>query len=183
MNGTRIATAVAVLSVAAATSWAACGSCGPAHHGGKEHCTIKKACCGTCGGEAKQARKQCEAACKATEATEDKAHGAAAEIDTAALATLVQSKAAVVLDARTGKYDDGRRIPGAKALSPKASEKEANKAIGDKDQLVVTYCSNTQCPASNMLATRLKKLGYSNILEYSKGIEGWAADGQEVHKN
>jgi len=182
MMGKTIWTAIAVMSVAAATSWAACGSCEAGDHGKKEQRTIKKASCGT-GGEAKEARKKCGAACTAAEAAKYKAHGAAAEIDTAALATLVKSKAAVVLDARTGKYDDGRRIPGAKALSPKASAKEAKKAIGDKDRLVVTYCANTQCPASNMLATRLKKLGYDNILEYSKGIEGWTADGQEVHKN
>ena len=40
-------------------------------------------------------------------------------IDTRALQALMQAKVpAVVLDARAGKWDDGRRIPGAKQLAP-----------------------------------------------------------------
>ncbi|MDD5677031.1 MAG: hypothetical protein PHW60_03440 [Kiritimatiellae bacterium] len=41
------------------------------------------------------------------------------EITTAALKTLMDSGAPMILvDARTGKYDDGRRIPGALSLDP-----------------------------------------------------------------
>jgi rhodanese-related sulfurtransferase len=103
------------------------------------------------------------------------------KIDTAALAVLIKSEAPlVILDART-KGRDGRRIPGARFLSPKASAKEAAEAIGkDKDALVVTYCSNVKCPASKYLAKRLHKLGYKNVLKYPEGIEGWAAAGHKV---
>ena len=54
--------------------------------------------------------------------------------------------------------------------------------IPTKDTLVVTYCSNLKCPASAQLASALRKQGYSNILEYPVGIEGWVAAGNEVEK-
>jgi rhodanese-related sulfurtransferase len=104
-------------------------------------------------------------------------------VDTNALATLLAAKTPVtVLDARTGKYDDGRRIPGAKTLSAKATAAEAAKLIPSMDALVVTYCTSPKCPASKMLAERLAGLGYKNILKYPAGIEGWAAAGNTVVK-
>ncbi|HOX07896.1 MAG TPA: rhodanese-like domain-containing protein [Planctomycetota bacterium] len=105
------------------------------------------------------------------------------EINTQVLATLIDSGAPmVILDARTGKYDDGRRIPGAKALSPQASAAEAAKVIPAMETLVVTYCANTHCPASGKLAAALRTMGYKHVLEYPYGIDGWAAAGMKVEK-
>ncbi|MBN1669447.1 MAG: rhodanese-like domain-containing protein [Kiritimatiellae bacterium] len=104
-------------------------------------------------------------------------------LDTETLATLIAARVPmVILDARTGKYDDGRRIPGAGSLSASATAEEAERAIGSKDALVVTYCSNLKCPASEALFNRLRQLGYKNVVEYSFGIEGWAAAGHEVRQ-
>ena len=106
-----------------------------------------------------------------------------AEISTATLEELIESRVPVtILDARTGKYDDGRRIPGAKGLGADSSEERIRTMLRSEDALIVTYCSNLQCPASRMLAKRLTELGYKNILEYPHGIEGWAAAGNEVEK-
>ena len=93
--------------------------------------------------------------------------------------TIVDSKSALIFDARSGKYDDGRRIPGAKALSYNSTPAELAAAIPDKSQSVVTYCANTQCPASGKLATLLKANGYTNVVEYPEGIDGWAAGGNK----
>lgn len=102
-------------------------------------------------------------------------------IDTQALKTLIDARTPVViLDARTGQYDDGRRIPGAKSLSPEATPEQVAAVVKAQDALIVTYCANLKCPASHMLAEHLKSLGYKNILEYRKGIEGWAAAGHPV---
>jgi rhodanese-related sulfurtransferase len=106
-----------------------------------------------------------------------------AEVNAAGLKLLMDSGARVkVFDARTGKYDDGRRVPGAGSLSPMAKPAEFAKHIPNKDQLVVTYCANLKCPASKMLAKSLRKLGYGNVIEYPHGIEGWAAAGYPVQK-
>ncbi len=41
--------------------------------------------------------------------------------------------------------------------------------------LLVTYCTNLKCPASRALAARLTALGYTHVLEYPEGIEGWVS--------
>ena len=106
-----------------------------------------------------------------------------AVIDTHTLRALLAAGTKVtVLDARSGKYDDGRRVPGATALASGSTAAQAAAVIPSKDSLVVTYCSNLQCPASAMLAANLKTLGYKNILEYSAGIEGWAKHGNLVEQ-
>jgi len=87
-----------------------------------------------------------------------------------------------VLDARTGTFDDGQRIPGARTLAPTASEAEIAAMLPDKGALVVTYCANLKCPASHMLGETLRKAGYTNVLEYHDGIEGWVAAGHAVEK-
>lgn len=96
---------------------------------------------------------------------------------------VVASKKATVLDARSGKYDDGRRIPGAKSLNAKSSKEEVEALLKDKDAPIVTYCAGTKCPASGMLAKHLKSLGYTKIMEYPLGIEGWTEAGKEVEKS
>lgn len=185
---------------------AGCGACGPAKGCGpcgpdKMQAVDQADCCGVCGGEKGAAcDKKCGDTCKSKGACgsarktkgacgmekKGHSHGHADEavIDTQALSVMLEAKAdVVVLDARSGKYDDGRRIPGAKSLNASSSEKEVRKAIGkDKDQLVVTYCSNVQCPASSQLAAHLKKLGYENVIEYPRGIQGWVEDGKEVEQ-
>ncbi len=102
-------------------------------------------------------------------------------LNTSALAVLLRAHVPfVLLDARTGRFDDGRRIPGAKSLSAAATAEQAAALIESKETLVVTYCSNLKCPASRLLAKRLEELGYTNVIEYPHGIDGWAKAGQKV---
>ena len=137
-----------------------------------------------------KAHAQCaKDGCCASGACVAKAHGAASAameegvINTEALEALMRVKTPMtVLDARAGKYDDGNRLPGAKALAPDAAEAQVAAMLPDKQALVVTYCMNPKCPASHMLGERLRKLGYVNVLEYHEGIEGWMAAGNTVEK-
>jgi len=100
------------------------------------------------------------------------------KIDTQTLKSLIETHTPMVLiDARMKEYDDGKRIPGAKSLNAKSSADEIAKAIGRKDTLIVTYCSNVHCPASSKMADHLSDLGYTNVLDYSEGIQGWTAAG------
>ncbi len=102
-------------------------------------------------------------------------------VDTSGLKKLVDVKTPLVLvDARSGKWDDGKRIPGAIAVAPDASAETIAEALPDKDQLIVTYCSNLKCPASKVLSESLIKLGYKNVLKYPEGIQGWIEAGQPV---
>ena len=102
-------------------------------------------------------------------------------INTEALAAMLRQKVPMtVLDARSGKWDDGRRVPGAKALSPSAKDEEIAALLPDRAALIVAYCTSPKCPASAQLAKRLRGLGYTNVLEYHEGIEDWAAAGERV---
>ncbi len=102
-------------------------------------------------------------------------------VDTKGLAALISSGSPVViLDARCGKWDDGKRIGSAQSLSYEATAQEAAEAIPALDSLVVVYCTNPHCPASMWLAAHLAELGYTNILKYGEGIEEWINSGFPV---
>ncbi len=135
--------------------------------------------CGECGSEGDHAHQGKKG--KHMEKAEKMGQHSKAEISVSALATLLKADAVPVLvDARGGKYDDGRRIPGAETLTPDASEEKIKATIPDKETLVVAYCANPQCPASSQLGKRLHKLGYKNVLELPAGIDGWSEAGHEV---
>ena len=96
-------------------------------------------------------------------------------ITTEALAALLRSGAPVVLlDARPTMP---ATLPGAKQLVPEASAEALAAAAPDKDALIITYCSAPACKLSHRLATRLAKLGYANVIEYTEGFSAWRKAG------
>lgn len=102
-------------------------------------------------------------------------------INTVVLENLLESPIPMVLiDARSGEWDDKSRIPGAKSLNSESTADEVKKIIKNKDTLVVTYCTSLKCPASNKLYIHLKKLGYKNVLEYPFGIQSWIKAGNDL---
>ena len=102
-------------------------------------------------------------------------------INTVVLENMIESNIPMVLiDARSGKWDDKSRIPGALSLNDKSTKNEVTGKIQSKDTLVVTYCSSLKCGASNKLYIHLKKLGYKNVLEYPFGIKGWLEAGNDI---
>jgi rhodanese-related sulfurtransferase len=105
-------------------------------------------------------------------------HADYGHVDTKGLAMMISSGIPlVILDARSGKWDDGKRIGPAKALSYEATAEQAASVIPTKQSLIVVYCSNLQCPASGYLAKRLSELGYTNIMKYNEGIQEWINSG------
>ena len=132
---------------------------------------VLTSCCRTCGGTS-----ECESGVCGVTTPED----AIRHLNLDEFAKVVDNKSAVILDARSGKWDDGKRIPGAKSLSSSASEADISKMLPDKKQAIVTYCANTKCPASKMLATKLIGMGYTNVSEYAPGIKGWVEAGKPI---
>lgn len=137
------------------------------------------ACGGACGGPA--------GATVAPATTGDTTQAAPAEARVATITTaelknrLDQGDKLVILDARSGKGDDGKRIAGARQLAPGADDATVAKLLGDnKDVAIVTYCGGMTCPASGKLAAQLRKLGYQKVIEYPEGIAGWIAAGNPV---
>lgn len=103
-------------------------------------------------------------------------------LSTLEMARAVGTQQAVILDARSGKYDNGERLPGARQLSPSASKEIIETILPNKSAAIITYCGSTKCPASKQLAARLRSLGYTNVREYPEGLAGWKAAGGEIHK-
>ena len=149
--------------------------------------------CGNCPGDSKNAKS--DDACGACPVSGDKAgKGGEAKaapahehkfptVDVAAIQELLDKKEPVViLDARSGKWDDGRRLPGAVALAPDAKPEEIAKLLPDKKAKIITYCSGLTCPASAKLAEALHKAGYENIHEFPEGVEGWEKAGKKFIK-
>jgi rhodanese-related sulfurtransferase len=51
---------------------------------------------------------------------------------------------------------------------------------GRKDRPVVVYCSNEECEASPQAARRLEKNGFTNVMEFGGGIDGWRRAGYSL---
>jgi rhodanese-related sulfurtransferase len=190
--------ALTVMGAGIASNALACASCGCSSATKK---TAVKASCGSggsCGkkAEAKQcsSKKSCSSEAKATcssaarkscksSCTRAKADHGYTTVDTDGLKKLIASeKDLVIVDARSGKYDDGRRIASAQQLGAASSSDAIAKALPDKDAKIVAYCTSTKCPASAALAHKLVDLGYKNVVKYPAGIEGWVTDGNDVSK-
>jgi len=114
-------------------------------------------------------------------AARDSADHVVSRINTAGLKALVDARVPlVILDARHGKYDDGKRIPGAKALKCEGCVSSAEFLGGvtrSKNDLIVTYCNGGRCPLSAMLAQKIRKAGYSNVIVFKEGISDWSKAG------
>ena len=59
-------------------------------------------------------------------------------------------------------------------------EEEIQKAVPDKNKTVVVYCRDIECHASAKATRRMEALGYTNLLEYHNGKDGWRAAGLPV---
>ena len=153
---------------------AGCGACGS---GGGSGCTMTGSSKSDCGAGGCSMKAQPKAMMKG-QMHEGHHDPMEPTVSTAGLKVLLDSKTRMVLlDARSGKYDDGHRIPGARSLDAGADAKRIQRTLRSKKGLVVTYCSNLKCPASASLAKRLRTLGYRNVIEYPYGIQGWREAG------
>jgi rhodanese-related sulfurtransferase len=100
-----------------------------------------------------------------------------------ALITRGELKAAIdagtvtVIDALGGSYYAQQHLPGAIALTEDQVDAQADVMLPDKHAAIAVYCSNPSCGNSQAVATRLEKLGYTNVRKYREGIQDWAEAG------
>jgi len=106
-------------------------------------------------------------------------------VGTDELARMIKEKPRTytLLDARSERYFDGRIIPTAKRLSSDSGEKEITAALPNKNAFIITYCGGIKCPASKILADKLRKMGYTNIKEYPDGMDAWRKSGKSTEKS
>lgn len=66
-------------------------------------------------------------------------------------------------------------LPGAVNIPSMEVTRLARELLPDRNALIVTYCSGPDCEASPLVAQKLEKLGYTNIREFTGGLEAWQA--------
>jgi rhodanese-related sulfurtransferase len=92
------------------------------------------------------------------------------------------NKSIVLIDARSKPYFDGNLLPGAKWLPCDSTDDAITAALPVKDATIVVYCLNSHCPASNCLADKLAHMGYTNVYEFTGGIQDWIKQGFSTNK-
>jgi rhodanese-related sulfurtransferase len=66
-----------------------------------------------------------------------------------------------------------KHIPG----SIQVDTPEKTEHLLDKNQEIVVYCSNLQCPASMYAYHTLLEQGYVNVCRYAGGLQDWEEAG------
>ena len=103
------------------------------------------------------------------------------EITTDELKKAISEKKVVLLDVNGTESWRQAHIPGAINFE-KVEKNLAAKLPADKNTLIVAYCGNERCTAYRAGAQAAKKLGYTNVKHYAKGIQGWVKAGAPTEK-
>jgi rhodanese-related sulfurtransferase len=100
---------------------------------------------------------------------------------------LLRERGVLILDARRSSvYRDGH-IAGARSLSVwEADADDKVRALfaegRDQSAPVVVYCSGGECEDSHMLAEKLYKVGFDDVLVYKDGFPDWQKRGLPIAK-
>jgi rhodanese-related sulfurtransferase len=92
----------------------------------------------------------------------------------------IEEGSVVVLEALPPEYYDKEHLPGAQNLPLDDLDQRVTRLVPDKDQAIITYCSNDACENSTIAAARLRDLGYSNVRKYPGGKQDWIEAGLAV---
>jgi rhodanese-related sulfurtransferase len=82
-----------------------------------------------------------------------------------------------VVEALPASYYEEAHLPGAINIPHTEVRALAPALLPGKDAAIVTYCASTTCPNSEIAATVLTKLGYTNVREYVEGKQDWQEAG------
>jgi rhodanese-related sulfurtransferase len=107
--------------------------------------------------------------------------------DFSRLEELAREPGTVLLDARAARLFSLGHLPGARNIPPEALEKptgELPEALYglSRDNLLITYCADPLCPLAENLALFLKNQGFSNILIFTQGFDGYLDSGRPTEE-
>jgi len=109
-------------------------------------------------------------------------HAAFNNLPIDAVASLIESKSCVPIDANNPETRAQFGVlPGAKLLSD-YSELKPGELPEDKNAKLVFYCGSKKCTAAPKAASLAAKAGYKDVNVMSDGIRGWVAAGKKVDK-
>lgn len=99
------------------------------------------------------------------------------KITRAELEILIDEGRVTVVDAVPASNYDQLHLPGAVNLVEDDVDTRAADLLPDKSAPIVTYCSNVSCNNSQAVASRLARLGYTDVHKYAEGIQDWTEHG------
>lgn len=103
--------------------------------------------------------------------------GKVADISLESLKQVVSEGSATIIDVNgSASYQKGH-IPGAVSFQEVKADL-AEVLPENKDALIVAYCANTHCGAYQRATQAAVALGYTNVVHFSGGIEGWKEAGE-----
>ena len=84
-----------------------------------------------------------------------------------------------LVEALSRAHYESSHLPGAINL-PYEFIEEAAEVLADKEAEIVVYCMNPGCSASREEARELEEMGYTRVLHYAEGKQGWMRAGLPV---
>jgi rhodanese-related sulfurtransferase len=94
---------------------------------------------------------------------------------------LDQKQVTVVETLAPERYREAH-IPGAMNIPPERIKELAPQLLPNKDAEIVTYCTSTHWHASEYAARELAAMGYTNVVHYPEGKQGWMEAGLPLEK-
>ena len=95
--------------------------------------------------------------------------------------SVVESKSALILDARPSSFFDEGHVPGALNLARDDFAHDyrrlASVLEAAHDKPIIVYCSGGDCHDSRLVANALLTLGFSNVRVFTGGWDAWSAAG------
>lgn len=83
----------------------------------------------------------------------------------------------IVINTLSKDSYDQMHIPGSINIPTEEIDHRAAEELPNKNQEVVVYCASPTCQASPTAARKLEAMGYTNVLEYSGGLQAWEEAG------
>jgi rhodanese-related sulfurtransferase len=87
----------------------------------------------------------------------------------------------VLVNALAREAFESERIPGSISIPVGDALRLAPEVLAT-DQPIVVYCSSRSCTASPTLAQKLVDLGFSEVIDFEGGIEGWERAGYALQR-
>ena len=74
---------------------------------------------------------------------------------------------------------ESKHIPKSKSIPLNELGDRSDQELPDKDNEVIVYCASTECQASPNAAKKLEEMGYTNVVDFDSGLDGWQEAGYE----
>jgi rhodanese-related sulfurtransferase len=74
------------------------------------------------------------------------------------------------------------RIPGSINIPQSHDEfaQQVEQRAGGKDKKVVVYCASTECQSSTKGAQKLTEAGFTDVVDFEDGADGWKEAGEKL---